>query len=97
MNRQPAMPDDPARPPCSSTIPLHTHTVEEGWIVLEGELRLRIGDEWMTVPAGSVARIPPETPHAVRNESHSTVRVITCAAWSRDTFWSEATTYLAEG
>jgi quercetin dioxygenase-like cupin family protein len=80
-----------------STIPLHTHTVEEGWIVLEGELRLRIGDEWMKLPAGTVARIPPETPHAVRNDSNSTVRVITCAPWSRDTVWSETTAYLAEG
>jgi quercetin dioxygenase-like cupin family protein len=51
-----------------STIPLHTHPVEEGWVVLEGELSVRIGDEWVTVPAGSVARVPPGVPHAVRNE-----------------------------
>jgi quercetin dioxygenase-like cupin family protein len=79
-----------------STIPLHTHRVEEGWIVLEGELSVRIGEEWVTVPAGSVARIPPEVPHAVRNESNATARVITCAPWTRDTFWAEATTYLPE-
>jgi quercetin dioxygenase-like cupin family protein len=79
-----------------NSIPLHTHTVEEGWIVLEGELRVRIGSEWVTVPAGSVARIPPNTPHAVKNDADTTARVITCAPWSRDNFYAEATTYLDE-
>ena len=79
-----------------STIPLHTHPVEEGWVVLEGELSVRIGDEWVTVPAGSVARVPPGVPHAVRNEGDATVRAITAAPWARDSFYTEATTYLDE-
>ena len=47
-----------------SAIPLHTHPVEEGWVVLEGELQVQIGDEWVIVRAGSagpVARIPRPT------------------------------------
>jgi quercetin dioxygenase-like cupin family protein len=79
-----------------SEIPLHTHPVEEGWVVLKGELALRIGDEWVVVPAGSVARVPPGVPHAVKNDAPETARAITAAPWARDTFYAEATTYLDE-
>ncbi|MGE0686192.1 MAG: cupin domain-containing protein [Dehalococcoidia bacterium] len=80
-----------------SAIPLHTHPVEEGWIVLEGELSVRIGDKWVTVPAGSVARVPPGVAHAVKNEAEATAKAITTAPWNRDTFHAEATTYIDEG
>ena len=79
-----------------SEIPLHTHPVEEAWVMLEGELVLRLGDETVVVPAGSVARVPPGVPHAVKNENEATARAITAAPWNRETFYAEATTYLNE-
>ena len=79
-----------------SAIPLHVHPVEEAWVVLEGELALRVGDETVTVSAGEVARVPPGVPHAVRNEGTVTARAISAAPWARDTFHAEATTYLDE-
>ncbi len=77
-----------------SEIPLHTHPVEEAWIILEGELLLRLGDEWVVVPSGAVARVPPGVPHAVRNDGLVLARAITAAPWARDTFFSHATTYI---
>ena len=77
-----------------SVIPLHTHPVEEAWVILEGELAIRVGDETIIVPAGSVARVPPGVPHAVRNDGPILVRAITAAPWSRATFFTEATNYL---
>jgi len=79
-----------------SAIPLHTHLVEEAWVVLEGELALRVGDEWLILAKGQVARVPPGVPHAVRVDASEPVRAITAAPWSRDTFHAEATTYIEE-
>jgi quercetin dioxygenase-like cupin family protein len=77
-----------------SSIPLHTHTVEEAWVVTAGELTLRLGDELLVVPAGHVARVPPNVPHAVVNAGPNTARAVTAAPWARATFYTEATIYL---
>lgn len=77
-----------------SAIPLHTHPVEEGWVVTEGELVLQLGDVSVVAPSGSVVRVPPGVPHAVRNDGPALARALTAAPWSRDKFYSEATTYL---
>ena len=77
-----------------SAIPLHTHPIEEAWVVTEGSLTLRIGEETVLVPPGFVARVPPHVPHAVRNDGGATVRALTAAPWERATFFSKATTYL---
>ena len=77
-----------------SEIPLHTHPVEEAWVVLEGELTLRLGDETLPVPAGSVARVPPGVPHALVNEAQATARALTAAPWNHATFFTEGSTYL---
>ncbi len=77
-----------------SSIPLHIHPVEEAWVVTAGELVVRLGEERLVVPAGSVARVPPNVPHSVVNEGTQTARALTAAPWSRATFYSAATTYL---
>jgi quercetin dioxygenase-like cupin family protein len=77
-----------------SSIPLHTHPIEEAWVVTEGELVVRLGDENVIVPSGSVVRVPPDVPHAVRNDGPSTARALTAAPWNRATFHTDATTYL---
>jgi quercetin dioxygenase-like cupin family protein len=77
-----------------SRIPLHTHPIEEAWVVTDGVLAVRLGDETVEVPAGSVVRVPPGVPHAVVNEGTSTARALTAAPWDRATFYTTGTTYL---
>jgi len=77
-----------------SSIPLHTHPIEEAWVVTEGALMVNVGDETVVVVAGSVVRVAPNVPHAVRNEGPATVRALTAAPWARSSFYSDATTYL---
>src|SRR5207248_3475232 len=77
-----------------SSIPLHTHPIEEAWVVTEGQLVVRLGEDNLVVPSGSVVRVPPHMPHAVRNEGSSVARALTAAPWDRASFYSKATTYL---
>jgi quercetin dioxygenase-like cupin family protein len=77
-----------------SSIPLHTHPIEEAWVVTSGELLVRLGDDSVVVPAGCVVRVPPDVPHAVRNTGSTVARALTAAPWNRATFYSDATTYL---
>src|SRR4051795_1794726 len=77
-----------------SSIPLHTHPIEEAWVVTDGELVVRLGDDSVVVPAGSVVRVPPGVPHGVRNDGTSVARALTAAPWNRATFYSAATKYL---
>jgi len=75
-------------------LPLHTHPVEEAWVVTEGSLVVRVGNETVAAGPGSVVRVPPGVPHAVRNEGPAVARALTAAPWERATFFSKATTYL---
>jgi quercetin dioxygenase-like cupin family protein len=77
-----------------SQIPLHTHPVEEAWVVTAGELVVRVGEETVVVPAGAVVRVPPEVPHAVHNEGSGVARALTAAPWNRASFYTNGTTYL---
>jgi len=77
-----------------SSIPLHTHPIEEAWVVTEGELVVQVGEDTLVVPAGSVVRVPPEVPHAVRNEGSAVARALTAAPFDRASFYSAGTTYL---
>ena len=76
-------------------MPLHTHPVEEAWVITEGSLTVQVGDETVNVEANSVVRIPPGVPHAVQNHGPEQARAIAGAPWSRQTFFSEGTTYLS--
>jgi uncharacterized cupin superfamily protein len=76
----------------------HSHrTIEEIYLVLEGELTLKLGDEVLILGPRDAALIPAETPRASRNDSDSpaaflmiSVRVEDHAAESvgHDSFWS---------
>jgi quercetin dioxygenase-like cupin family protein len=51
--------------------PLHVHhRDDETFYVLEGELRLFVGDRQIVVPAGQAALAPRDVPHTYRVESH---------------------------
>ena len=45
-----------------ASVPLHTHPIEEGFVVTDGALTIQLGEETMTATAGSVVRIPPGCP-----------------------------------
>jgi mannose-6-phosphate isomerase-like protein (cupin superfamily) len=48
----------------------HSHrSIEEIYLVLEGEVAVKLGDDVTTLGARDAVRIPPETPRAVRNDS----------------------------
>ena len=77
-----------------SEIPLHTHPIEEVFVVAEGELTLRLVGETFVAKPDSVVRIPAGTPHAVVNAAPRPARALAAAAWDRSTYFREATEYL---
>jgi len=53
--------------PFADSPPLHVHhTEDELFHVLDGELQLRVGDELISAPAGSVLLAPKGVPHTFR-------------------------------
>ncbi|HET7932236.1 MAG TPA: cupin domain-containing protein [Rhodanobacteraceae bacterium] len=52
------------------------HAYDEGLLVLDGELKLAIGGETVTVSAGEIYIVPALTPHAVAAGSHGTLVII---------------------
>jgi quercetin dioxygenase-like cupin family protein len=57
--------------------PLHTHANEdESMYVLEGEVRVKLGDEMHAAPAGSFIFIPRGTPHAWQNVGDGPARML---------------------
>ena len=46
------------------TVPLHTHPHEQLGIVLEGAVRMVIGDQEETIGPGDLYVIPPNVPHS---------------------------------
>lgn len=77
-----------------AAIPLHFHPIVEVFVMLEGRLTFRLGDETIVVGPEHTVTIPPNTPHAVVNIEGRVARVLSAAAWDHGTFFSEVTTYL---
>lgn len=48
-------------------IPLHHHSNEEVYVILQGLGEMTVSGEILTVAAGSAVYLPPEVPHALRN------------------------------
>jgi mannose-6-phosphate isomerase-like protein (cupin superfamily) len=68
-------PGQPHVPPGSAASWGHGHrTIEEIYLVLEGELRIKLGDDVETLEPYDAVLIPPGTPRAVRNESDREAR-----------------------
>lgn len=60
--------------------PPHTHRdEEEGYLVLEGELGMTLGNEEKRLVAGDFAHVPPGTVHGYRNVGSAVVRFL---AWT---------------
>jgi mannose-6-phosphate isomerase-like protein (cupin superfamily) len=52
------------------------HAYDEGLLVLDGELKLGIGGEIVTVSPGEIFIVPANTPHEVAAGSHGTLVII---------------------
>src|SRR5881275_3449672 len=55
--------------------PLHTHPQDESYVVLEGELTVKAGDDRFVLRAGSAAVVPMGVAHTFRVDS-ATARVL---------------------
>ena len=56
---------------------LHVHPdFEETFYVIDGEIAFRVGDEAHDVGPGTVAVVPPNTPHTFANPSNQTARML---------------------
>ena len=59
-----------------SSIHEHQHDQEEVWHVIEGEIEVTIGGKVHRAGPGTVAIIPPDTPHSVRTLSDGMAIVV---------------------
>ena len=74
-------------PPGGGPAP-HRHSFEETFTVLEGEIEVTVRGETHTVPAGSVAHVPSNAPHAFTNASDRPARLLcTCSPAGQDEFF----------
>ena len=53
----------------------HHRELEELYVISQGTLTMRFGDEIERVPAGSVVRVAPRTPRSHRNEGDEPVEI----------------------
>jgi quercetin dioxygenase-like cupin family protein len=61
--------------PRGASPPLHTHPQDESYVVIEGELTLKAGDQRFRLEAGGAAVVPMQVPHTFRVDS-DTARVL---------------------
>ena len=55
----------------------HSHrTIEEIYLVLEGEVAVKLGDEVVTLGPRDAVRIPAATPRAMRNDAEADAAVL---------------------
>lgn len=55
---------------------LHWHPYSETWVVLEGDVQIRRGDEVLTAGAGDTATVPPRVPHGFTNIGSGMLRIL---------------------
>ena len=68
---------DPGTHPGRPIAGLHVHrSDDEAWIVLEGQLGFRVGDEERTVPAGGSLLVPRGMPHSYWNPTSEPARYL---------------------
>jgi uncharacterized cupin superfamily protein len=80
---------DYTAPPGFAGPPLHVHTgFDEVFVVLEGTLTTRVGDETHEVPPGGTVFVAGDTPHTFTNATGDPLRVLVIwrRAASRTTF-----------
>lgn len=76
-------------PETGNRLHLHRREDEVGY-VLEGALEVRLADQTVVVEAGSVAHLPKNIPHAIRNPLRTTSRYLFMAIPAGLDQWFEA-------
>lgn len=56
--------------------PLHRHAEDEAWYVLDGTLRVRVGDEDVEATRGGAVVVPGGTPHTFSNPAPEPTRYL---------------------
>jgi mannose-6-phosphate isomerase-like protein (cupin superfamily) len=46
---------------------LHQHPYDETWVVIDGQLTFRAGDDQLEAGPGDIVIVPPQTPHKFTN------------------------------
>lgn len=80
--------------------PVHKHTKQwEYFRVLDGEFEFLIGDRRYRGGPGTVAVVPPDTPHGFRNiaDTDSTLEFIVTPGGNTDEYFRQLTNLLAQG
>jgi quercetin dioxygenase-like cupin family protein len=79
--------------------PPHVHSrEEEGFYILEGEIRFTINGERVVATAGMFANMPVGTPHSFKNESNKPAKMlISVAPAGLEQMFFEVGVQLAEG
>jgi uncharacterized cupin superfamily protein len=77
----------------------HSHrTIEEIYLVIEGEVTAKLGDDVVALGARDAVRIPPETPRAMRNDTDADAAILLIStkvedhsteSQGHDDFWPE--------
>src|SRR5258706_552557 len=57
--------------PLHASPPLHTHPQDESYVVLDGRLTIKAGDQRFQVEAGGAAGVPMGVPHTLRGGSET--------------------------
>ena len=65
--------------------PIHRHTPEQVYFVLEGSGLMTVGAETQDVGAGDCIFVPSDTPHGIRNQRQEVLRYFSAAAPAFDT------------
>jgi quercetin dioxygenase-like cupin family protein len=55
---------------------LHSHTYDETWVVISGNLTFHAGDKQLTAEPGDVVIVPPDTPHKFTNDGPGRSRLV---------------------
>ena len=67
-------------PPGMSTTPHHHPQTEEIYFIIDGQGRMRIGDETCDVHVGDAIAIPPNSVHQITNTGDRVLRLLCCCA-----------------
>jgi mannose-6-phosphate isomerase-like protein (cupin superfamily) len=81
--------------------PLHTHTVEEGHVVLSGRVTYLIGERQVTAEGPYIARVPAGVAHTFINSGTEPVNVVatfpaggaTTPKWGRTRRWHSSSVW----
>lgn len=69
---------------------LHRHPYDETWVVVEGNVSFRAGDERLAAGPGDIVVVPPDTPHAFTNDGPGRSRLVCIhASPTFETEWLE--------